>query len=201
MPYRRFAASEPNLVPRNPWKTKASRIVYENHWVRVREDEVIRPDGGPGIYGVIEIRPSVGVVAINERDEVVLVGQWRYSVNRYSWEIPRGGSHPGEANMLEVAKRELAEEAGVLAKHWQVLGSVDNCNGVADDTQTLYLATGLSATAMNLDPEEEIAVQWQPFEEALGMATDGRITEVCSVAALLRVALLRNGGKANGLDE
>lgn len=188
-------------MPRNPWKTKASRIVYENHWVRVREDEVIRPDGGPGIYGVIEIRPSVGVVAINERDEVVLVGQWRYSVNRYSWEIPRGGSHPGERNMLDVAKRELAEEAGVLAERWQVLGSVDNCNGVADDTQTLYLATGLSGTAMNLDPEEEIVVQWQPFQEALRMAMDGRITEVCSVAALLRVALLRNGTKPNGFGE
>jgi 8-oxo-dGTP pyrophosphatase MutT (NUDIX family) len=193
-------------VPHNPWKTKSSRIVYENRWVRVREDEVIRPDGGPGIYGVVEIRPSVGIVAMNERDEVVLVGQWRYSVNRYSWEIPRGGSHPGETNMLDVAKRELAEEAGVLAEHWQVLGSVDNCNGVADDTQTLYLATGLSSTQTNFDPEEEIAVQWRSFDEALRMAVDGRITEVCSVAALLRVALLRNGmqrngRKANGLDE
>jgi 8-oxo-dGTP pyrophosphatase MutT (NUDIX family) len=167
----------------------------------VREDEVIRPDGGPGIYGVIEIRPSVGVVAINERDEVVLVGQWRYSVNRYSWEIPRGGSHPGETNMLEAAKRELAEEAGVLAERWQRLCSVDNCNGVADDTQTLYLATDLSSTAMQHDPEEELVVQWQPFEEALRMVMDGRITEVCSVAALLRVALLRNGGHPDGLVE
>jgi len=169
--------------------------------VRVREDEVIRPDGGPGIYGVIEIRPSVGVVAINEHDEVVLVGQWRYSVNRYSWEIPRGGSHPGEANMLDVAKRELAEETGVLAEHWQALGTVDNCNGVADDTQTLYLATGLSSTAMNLDPEEEITVRWQPFEEALRMAMDGRITEVCSVAALFRVAMMRNGKEWDGLGK
>ncbi len=188
-------------VQRNPWRTNSSRIVYENQWVRVREDEVIRPDGCPGIYGVIEIRPSVGVVAINERDEVVLVGQWRYSVNRYSWEVPRGGSHPGEVDMLSVAKRELAEEAGVRAEHWQTLGRVDNCNGVADDTQTLYLASGLSSTARNLDPEEEITVQWLPFDEALRMAMDGRITEVCSVAALFRVALLRNGGNSNGLGE
>ena len=188
-------------MQRNPWKTKSSRVVYENPWVRVREDEVIRPDGRPGIYGVIEIRPSVGVVAMNEKNEVVLVGQWRYSVNRYSWEIPRGGSHSGETNMLEVAKRELAEEAGVLAEHWQRLGSVDNCNGVADDTQTLYLATGLSSTVMNLDPEEEIVVQWQPFDEALQMAMDGRITEVCSVAALFRVAIMRNSGNSDGLVE
>lgn len=188
----RSVARRHNAVPRNPWRTKSSKIVYENPWIRVREDQVIRPDGGPGIYGVIEIRPSVGVVAINERDEIVLVGQWRYSVNRYSWEVPRGGSHTGETDMLKVAKRELAEEAGLIADTWQVLGPVDVCNGVADDVQTLYLATGLSPTEMQLDPEEDIAVEWKPFEEAVRMAMDGRITEVCSVAAILRVAWLRN---------
>jgi len=182
-------------VPRNPWKTLSSRIAYENAWIRVREDQVIRPDGGPGIYGVIEIRPSIGVVAIDERDRVVLVGQWRYSVGRYSWEVPRGGSHPGERDMLEVAKRELAEEAGVRAAHWQELGPVDVCNGVADDVQTLFLATGLTQTNMQLDPEEDITVEWHPFEEAVSMVMDGRITEVCSVAAILKVAMLRNSRK------
>jgi len=157
----------------------------------VREDQVIRPDGGAGIYGVVEIRPSVGVVAINERDEIVLVGQWRYSVNRYSLEVPRGGSHPGETDMAAVAQRELAEEAGLIARHWQALGPVDVCNGVADDVQTLFVATGLSKTEMRLDPEEDIAVEWAPFAEAVRMAIDGRITEVCSVAAILRVAILR----------
>lgn len=178
-------------MPQNPWKTKSSRVVYENAWIRVREDEVIRPDGGPGIYGVIQIRPSIGVVAIDEQDRVVLVGQWRYSVNRYSWEVPRGGSHPGETDMLQVAKRELAEEAGVLAASWEVLGPVDVCNGVADDVQTLFLATGLTRTSMQLDPEEDITVDWQPFDEVVRMAMDGRLTEVCSVAAILRVAQLR----------
>lgn len=181
------------MTPRNPWKTVSSRVAYENAWIRMREDQVIRPDGGPGIYGVIEIRPSVAVVAIDERDRVVLVGQWRYSVNRYSWEVPRGGSHAGEAEMLQVAKRELAEEAGVRAEHWRELGPVDVCNGVADDVQTLYWASGLSTGERRLDPEEDIAVEWRPFEEAVRMAMDGRITEVCSIAALLRVAMLRNG--------
>ena len=182
-------------MPRNPWKTLSSRIAYENAWIRVREDQVIRPDGGPGIYGVIEIRPSIGVVAIDERDRVVLVGQWRYSVSRYSWEVPRGGSHPGEKDMLEVAKRELAEEAGVRAANWQELGPVDVCNGVADDVQTLFLATGLTQTNMQLDPEEDITVEWHPFVEAVSMVMDGRITEVCSVAAILKVAMLRNSRK------
>lgn len=176
----------------NPWKTKSSRIAYENAWIRVRENQVIRPDGGPGIYGVIEIRPSVGIVAMDEQNRVVLVGQWRYALNRYSWEVPRGGSHPGETNILEAAKRELVEETGVQAKHWQVLGPVDVCSGVANHVQTLFLATGLTTVPTRHDPEEDITVEWQPFDEALRMVMDGRITEVCSIAAILKVALLRH---------
>jgi 8-oxo-dGTP pyrophosphatase MutT (NUDIX family) len=178
-------------MPINPWKTTASRIAYENAWIRVREDRVIRPDGLPGLYGVVEIRPSVGIVALNERDEVALVGQWRYALNRHSWEIPRGGSSPGETEMLAVAQRELAEEAGVKAAQWDVLISVDVCNGVSNDVQALFLATGLSETAMSLDPEEDIVVEWKPFSEAVTMALDGRITEVCSVAGILMVAQRR----------
>jgi 8-oxo-dGTP pyrophosphatase MutT (NUDIX family) len=179
-------------VKHNPWVTRSSRTAYQNAWIRVREDEVLRPDGHPGIYGVVEIRPSVGIVATNDRDEVVLVGQWRYALGRHSIEIPRGGSSPGETNMLEVAKRELAEEAGLLAVHWEQIGTVDVCNGVADDVQTLFWARGLSETEMNLDPEEDIVVEWQPFEEAVRMVMNGCITEVCSVAAILKVALLKN---------
>ena len=179
----------------NPWKTLSSRVVYQNTWISVREDNVIRPDGNPGIYGVVNIRPSVGVLAINDRDEAVLVGQWRYSLSRYSWEVPRGGSHPGEDNLDDVARRELAEETGVVAEHLEFLGSVDNGNGVANDVQNLYLATGLTHTEMNLDPEEDITVEWKPFTEVLAMAMDGRITEVCSVAAILKVAILRRDRK------
>lgn len=157
----------------------------------MREDQVIRPDGNPGLYGVIEIRPSVGVVAIDDADRVVLVGQWRYSLDRYSWEIPRGGSNPGEADMQAVATRELQEEAGVKATRWQLLGAVDICNGVANDVQTLFLATGLSSVATHHDPEEDITIKWVPFSEAVKMVMDGGITEVCSVAALFQVALLR----------
>lgn len=180
-----------NHVPRNPWKTKSSRAVYENAWIKVREDEVIRPDGGPGLYGVVEIRPSIGVVAINEREEVALVGQWRYAVDRYSWEIPRGGSDVGETDMRAAAERELAEEAGVKAARWQLLGPVDVCNGVTNDVQSLFLATGLSPVEMKPDPQEDITVAWKPYEEALRMVMDGRISEVCSVAALLMVSRLR----------
>ena len=181
-------------MPENPWRTKSSRIAYSNAWIRVREDEVIRPDGGAGLYGVVEIRPSVGIVAMNERDEIVLAGQWRYALGRYSWEIPRGGSNPGETDMRKVAERELAEEVGLKAAEWRLLCPVDVCNGVTDDVQTLFWASKLTPVRRVPDPEEEIAVAWKPFQEAVLMAMDGRITEVCSVAAILRVAWLKRDG-------
>jgi 8-oxo-dGTP pyrophosphatase MutT (NUDIX family) len=169
----------------NPWKTLASRLVYENAWLRLREDAVIRPDGKEGIYSVVELRPSVGVVALNDRREVVLVGQWRYTLGRYSWEIPRGGSHAGESDPQAVAQRELREETGVEARDWRRIGAVDVNNGISDDVEHLFLATGLSYGPARLDPEEEIAVRWVPFEVAEQMALSGEITEVCTVAALL----------------
>ena len=170
---------------RNPLTKLDSRVVYQNQWIRLREDVVIRPDGGQGVYGVVEVRPSIGVLALNERDELLLVGQWRYPVDRYSWEIPRGGSHDGETDLQQVAARELREEAGVEAGRWTPLIDVDVNNGITTDTEHLFLATELSATCAEPDPEEEIAVRWVPFQEAVGMVMRGELTEVCTVAAIL----------------
>src|SRR5438552_16299583 len=157
----------------NPWKTLASRVVYQNAWVRLREDAVVRPDGKPGIYGVVELRPSVGVVAINSDREIVLVGQWRYPPGRYSWEIPRGGSAVGERDLLAVAQRELGEETGVEAGTWQRLGAVDLNNGVTNDVEHLFLATEVHCGETRPDPEEELAVRWLPFETAVQTALRG----------------------------
>jgi 8-oxo-dGTP pyrophosphatase MutT (NUDIX family) len=169
----------------NPWKNLRSRIAYENAWLRLREDAVLRPDGTEGIYSVVELRPSVGVVALNADREIVLVGQWRYPLGRHSWEIPRGGSMAGETDVLAVAQRELREEAGVVARTWQRLGAVDVNNGVTTDVEHLFLASDLTGCETHPDPEEQIEVQWTPFEAAVAMALEGEITEVCSVAALL----------------
>ena len=174
------------MVGTNPWKTLSSHVVYENDWIRVREDAVIRPDGAQGIYSVVEIPASVGVVALNDRDEIALVGQWRYALGRYTWEIPRGGSH-GDSDMLAVARRELAEEAGVEAASWQALGSVDVNNGVTTDVQHLFLATDLKKVSAHQDPFEQIVVEWRAFRRAVEMVMAGEITEVCSVAAILKV--------------
>ena len=176
----------------NPWKTLGSRVVYENAWLRLREDAVLRPDGNQGIYSVVELRPSVGVVAVNDARQVLLVGQWRYPVGRYSWEIPRGGSAVGEVDLVEVAQRELLEEAGVRARSWRPLGKVDVNNGVTNDVEHLFLATHLECGSPRPDPEEEIAVRWVALDAAVEMARNGEVSEVCSVAALLIAERLVN---------
>lgn len=176
---------------KNPWTTLSTRNIYRNQWIGVREDDVIRPDGGKGIYGVVEVRPSIGVLALNDRGELLLVGQWRYPVNRYSWEIPRGGSHEGETDLQTVAARELREEAGVRAANWTRLLAWDVNNGITDDVEHMFLATGITHTTAEPDPEEEIAVRWVPFPEAVAMVTSGEITEVCTAAAVLLLHALR----------
>ncbi len=177
------------------WTTLSERIAYENAWIRVREDRFVGPDGKTGIYGVVEIRPSVGMVALNENREIVLVGQYRYTLKRHTWEIPRGGSAVGETDMLAVAKRELREETGVEAASWKSLGTVDVCNGVTNDIQHLYFAEGLKVFEPEPDLEEELTVRWVSFEQAVRMALEGEITEVCSVAAILKVELAIRSGK------
>ena len=156
--------------------------------MRLREDSVIRPDGEPGIYSVVEVRPSVGIVAVNANREIVLVGQWRYPVGRYGWEIPRGGSMVGETDMLAVAARELREEAGVVAQTWRRLGAVDVNNGVTSDVEHLFLASDIEQGEPDPGPDEEIAVRWVPLDAAVRMVTSGELTEVCTVAAILLAA-------------
>jgi 8-oxo-dGTP pyrophosphatase MutT (NUDIX family) len=181
-------------VSENPWTTLASRIVYANSWLRLREDTVIRPDGREGIYGVVEMRPSVGIVALNEADEIALVTQWRYPVGRMSAEIPTGGSEPSDPGVLTAAQRELREETGLSARSWHDLGFVDNSNGVTTDTAHMFLATGLTAGTVAPDPEEQLSLSWLPFGQAVERVLAGSITESVSVAAILKVEVLRRQG-------
>lgn len=175
----------------NPWKTLSSRVVYENAWLKVREDRVIRPDGNEGIYGVVDTNIATGVVALTAHDEVILVGQWRYAFDAYSWEIPEGGVEPGEPP-LEAARRELEEEAGVVAEHWQQLGPEFHLsNSISSEVGYVYLARGLTETALNPDPTEQLAVKRVPFAEALAMVDRGDIKDAVTVIALLRAARLR----------
>jgi 8-oxo-dGTP pyrophosphatase MutT (NUDIX family) len=187
--------AQDNCTPKNPWQTLASKLVYENPWIRVREDQVIRPDGNPGIYGVVEIKPSVGIIAVNAKDQIVLVGQWRYTHHKFSWEIPTGGSSPDDPSILDAAKRELEEETGVRAQYWTPLGIIDNSNGVTTDVANLFLATGLTLAKSQPEPTEDIITRWLGFNEALEMVMRGEITESSSVAGILKASKIRESMK------
>lgn len=178
-----------------PWVRRSRRTAYENPWIRVSHDEVTRPDGSPGIYGLVHMRnAAVGVVAIDDTDRVALVRQHRYALDHLSWEIPEGGV-PREESPLEGAARELREEVGIEASAWREIGRVHLSNSITDEVGTLYLATGLRQVAQELDASEaDLTVGWVPFETALAMVLDGRITDALSIIALQRVAIERHAG-------
>jgi 8-oxo-dGTP pyrophosphatase MutT (NUDIX family) len=175
----------------NPWKRLGRRVAYENAWIRIYHDDVVRPDGQPGIYGVVHFKNlAVGVVALDENDRVLLVGQYRYTLDLYSWEIPEGGAGEGE-DPLEAARRELAEETGYTAARWQELARAHMSNSVSDEDAIAYLATDLRPGEASPEGTERLEVRWVPFAEAVAMCLDGRITDALSVLSLQRVALLR----------
>ncbi len=178
----------------NPWRVLGSRPVYENPWISVREDEVIRPDGNPGIYGVVHYKnTAVGVLPV-EDGHVYLVGQYRYPLERYSWEIPEGGC-PEDEDPLQAARRELKEETGLEADHWEKLGEADLSNSVADERAVWFLATGLSAGEQQPDGTEVLGVRRVALDEAVAMAFDGRMRDALSQLALLGYALGRAGDR------
>lgn len=174
----------------NPWKTLHSRKVYENPWIDVREDAVIRPDGEQGIYGVVHYKNiAVGVLAI-EDDFVYLVGQYRYTLGNYSWEIPEGGCPEGE-EPLEAAKRELEEETGLRAERWERMGAAHLSNSVSDEVAIWFLATGLRQGKSRPDGTEKLQTRRVPFQVALGMAFSGEITDAISLLAITQYELIR----------
>ena len=173
---------------RGPWRVHGSKIVYENPWISVREDRVTRPDGEPGIYGVVHYKNvAVGVLAVEE-DHIYLVGQYRYPLGQYSWEIPEGGCPEGE-DPLTAARRELAEETGLEAGNWERLGEAYLSNSVADEYAVWFLATDLVPGEQRPDGTEVIGVRRVPMDEALAMALDGRITDAFSLVAIMRYAI------------
>jgi 8-oxo-dGTP pyrophosphatase MutT (NUDIX family) len=180
---------------RNPWKRQSRSVAYQNPWIVVYHDEVTRPDGRPGIYGVVHYRNrAVAVVALDDADRVLLVGQYRYTLDLYSWEVPEGGAAEGE-ELLAAAQRELREETGCTAARWDEIARAHLSNSVSDEEAVCFLATGLAHGDAEPEGTEELQVRWAPFADALAMALNGRITDALSVVALQRVALRRQTGR------
>lgn len=172
----------------NPWKTISSREIYKNPWMTVREDQVVRPDGEKGIYGVVEMRHATGVVALDEKLEIYLVGQYRYPTECYTWEIIEGGSDPGESP-LEAAQRELREEAGLEASDWEQVGNdfqLSNC--CTSERATLFIATGLTEVPATPEGTEVLAIKKLPLQDALEMVLKGEIVESLSVIGIFFAA-------------
>lgn len=171
---------------RNPWTTLSTREVYANPWIRVREDQVLKPNGSPGIYGVVEYRNrAVGVVPIDSENHTWLVGQYRYTQNRYEWEIPEGGCPEGES-LEDCARRELLEETGLVAGQLEpLLLDLQLSNSVSNETAHLFIAHDLTQGAAQPEDTEELAVRRLPLPEAIAMARQGHIRDAMSVIALL----------------
>lgn len=173
----------------NPWQTIRSTEVYDNAWINVQHNDVIRPDGQPGIYGVVHFKNvAIGVLPIDDEGFTWLVGQYRYTLNEYSWEIPEGGGPHDEAP-LAAAQRELLEETGLVANHWELLGRAHLSNSVSDEAALYFLATGLTQKEAQPEGTERLQVRRVPFAEALRMVQDGKITDALSVLTIQAYAL------------
>jgi 8-oxo-dGTP pyrophosphatase MutT (NUDIX family) len=182
--------------PENPWTTRDSRLAYENPWIVVREDQVTHPDGRPGIYGVVHFKNrAIGVLPVDDLGRIWLVGQYRYPLDRYSWEIPEGGAPEAEAPEA-AARRELREETGLTAGHIELFATVHLSNSVSDEVALLYRATGLVPGPSAPEGTERLQIRVVDWPVAWQMLRDGQITDAMSVIALLHEAVRRSGNVA-----
>ena len=186
-----MSASEgPNAWARLPWKTTSTRPVYENRWIKVREDIAELPDGRTTIYGVVQCAECVGILPFLDRDTVLLVGQYRYVFKDFLWEMPTGGQHGGET-LEQAAQRELSEEAGYEAGRLTKLCDFHTSKSILHEIAHLYLAEALRPTSRPADATEFIERRAFPFTEVLEMVERGEIKDSMTVIAVLHAARRR----------
>jgi len=173
------------------WKKLTSRTIWENDWMQVLEDEVTNPSGGNNQYGYVHFKNrAVAIIPLDRNDNVWLVGQERYTLNAWSWELPMGGA-PLNEKPLEAARRELKEETGLSARTWTEVMRLHPSNSITDELGIVYLAEGLTEGASELEETEDIEVRKMPLEAAVAMVHAGEITDAISVAGLLRIATFK----------
>ncbi len=175
---------------KNPWQTINSKEVYNNPWIKVVENEVINPKGGKGIYGVVHFKnAAVAIIPLDKDGNTFLVGQYRYTMNSFEWEIPMGGGKK-EISSLKAAQRELLEETGIVAQTWIKILETQVSNSVSDEVSVTYLASDLSYENATPEDTEELVIKKLPLKEAIQMAINGEIQDCISVASLLKLHYL-----------
>ena len=176
-------------VTGNPWKPQSTRVIYDNPWLSLHEDEVINPGGGISHYGKVHFKNlAIGIIPLDEDNNTWLVGQYRYVPDCYSWEIPMGGGPLG-IDPLASAKRELQEETGLQANDWQELMRLHTSNSVTDERGLVYVARNLSEGETCFEETEELLIEKLPLDEAIERVLSGEITDAVSVAGLLKLKL------------
>lgn len=175
---------------KNPWKTLSSVEIYNNNWISLTEHQIINPNGGEGIYGEVHFKNyAIGVLPLDENHYTWIVGQYRFPIKAYSWEIIEGG---GELSVepIESAKRELAEESGIIANKFTEIQRMHLSNSVSDELAIIYVAQDLQIGKSSPEETEELVIRKLHFNEAYQMVIDGIITDSMSVAAILKVKIL-----------
>ncbi|MFM9911531.1 MAG: NUDIX domain-containing protein [Chitinophagaceae bacterium] len=179
----------------NPWQVKAATTIYSNPWIELTEYKVINPSGGDGIYGKVHFKNlAIGIIPMDEALNIWLVGQYRFVLNEYSWEIPEGG---GAMNTepLESAKRELLEETGLIAREWKPILEMHLSNSVSDEHAIVFLARNLEQHTAAPEDTEQLLIKKIPFEEAYKMVDEGKITDAITVAAIFKLKLMLINGQ------
>ena len=179
---------------KNPWTIIDERTIYDNKWIGVTEYQVLNPSGGKGIYGTVRFKNlAIGILPLDDEGYTWLVGQWRFPLGMYSWEIPEGGGDPALAP-IESARRELKEETGLVASEWTLIQEMHLSNSVTDERALIFMARGLRQEEAAPEETEQLVVRRVSFDEAFEMVERGEITDSMSVAAILKVKLLLTSG-------
>jgi 8-oxo-dGTP pyrophosphatase MutT (NUDIX family) len=178
----------------NPWQTLDAKIVYDNPWIEVTHRNVLNPNGNPGIYGVVHFKHlAIAVVPIDDEGFTWLVGQYRYTLDAYSWEVPEGGGKLDDLP-LAAAKRELLEETGITATTWLEIGEIHTSNSVTDERGIIFVAKDLNFGEAEPEDTEQLELRKVHLDEAVEMILRGEITDGLAQVALLKAKILMDKG-------